>query len=92
MCVCLSDQCLNVQGVKNHSKVMVLRVSDAELRRQMAEEEEKNMNQSESIQRTKKGFQILSERGGNMCLCLIHRADGGDSLKEILVKTNRRRN
>ncbi|XP_047424527.1 NEDD8 ultimate buster 1 [Mugil cephalus] len=60
-----ADQVLADQGVKNHSKVMVLRVSDAELKRQMTEEEEKRTNQSESIQRTKKGFQILSERDGS---------------------------
>lgn len=55
-----SDQHLDRQGVKNHSKVMVLRVSDAE---QVSREEEDKKNRSESIQRTQKGFQILSERG-----------------------------
>lgn len=49
--------------MKNHSKVMVLKVSDAELKQQLSEEEEKKKNQNESIQRTQKGFQILSERG-----------------------------
>ncbi|XP_037549955.1 NEDD8 ultimate buster 1 [Nematolebias whitei] len=56
------DQHLDQQGVKNHSKVMVLRVSDAE---QVSKEEEDKKNQSESIQRTQKGFQILSERDGS---------------------------
>uniref|UniRef100_A0A3Q2DET5 Negative regulator of ubiquitin like proteins 1 n=1 Tax=Cyprinodon variegatus TaxID=28743 RepID=A0A3Q2DET5_CYPVA len=55
------DQRLDEQGVKNHSKVMVLKVSDAE---QISKEEEEKKNQKESIQRTQKGFQILSERGG----------------------------
>ena len=56
------DQRLDEQGVKNHSKMMVLKVSDAE---QVTREEEEKKNQSESLQRTKKGFQILSERGAN---------------------------
>uniref|UniRef100_A0A1A8AKR8 Negative regulator of ubiquitin-like proteins 1 n=2 Tax=Nothobranchius furzeri TaxID=105023 RepID=A0A1A8AKR8_NOTFU len=56
------DQCLDEQGVKNHSKVMVLKVNDAE---QLNKEEEEKKNQSESLQRTQKGFQILSERDGS---------------------------
>uniref|UniRef100_A0A1A7YSC0 Negative regulator of ubiquitin-like proteins 1 n=2 Tax=Iconisemion striatum TaxID=60296 RepID=A0A1A7YSC0_9TELE len=56
------DQHLDEQGVKNHSKVMVLKVSDAE---QLNKEEEEKKNQSESLQRTQKGFQILSERDGS---------------------------
>ncbi len=64
VCVCvLSDQRLDEQGVKNHSKMMVLKVSDAEWKQQLSEEEEKKKNQNESLQRTQKGFQILSERG-----------------------------
>ncbi|XP_029935059.1 NEDD8 ultimate buster 1 [Myripristis murdjan] len=59
-----ADQRLDEQGVKNHSKVMVLRVSDAERRRQVSEEQKKK-SQEESIQRTHKGFQILSERDGS---------------------------
>ncbi|KAM3593877.1 uncharacterized protein V6R79_024255 [Siganus canaliculatus] len=60
------DQNLDQQGVKNHSKVMVLKVSDAEWKQQLnQEEEEKNQNQSQSVQRTQKGFQILSERDGS---------------------------
>lgn len=64
-CLCLipSDQRLDQQGVKNHSKMMVLKVSDAEWKQQLSETEEKKKNQNESIQRTQKGFQILSERG-----------------------------
>uniref|UniRef100_A0AAQ5ZZY4 UBA domain-containing protein n=1 Tax=Amphiprion ocellaris TaxID=80972 RepID=A0AAQ5ZZY4_AMPOC len=61
----LSDQPLDQQGVKNHSKVMVLKVSDAEWKQQLMEDEEKKKNQNESIQRTQKGFQILSERDGS---------------------------
>ncbi|MED6249150.1 hypothetical protein ATANTOWER_010028 [Ataeniobius toweri] len=56
------DKHLDEQGVKNHSKVMVLKVSDAE---QINKEEEEKKNQNESIQRTQKGFQILSERDGS---------------------------
>ncbi|XP_028288649.1 NEDD8 ultimate buster 1 [Parambassis ranga] len=59
------DKRLDEQGVKNHSKMMVLKVSDAELKQQLTEEEEKKKNQNESIQRTQKGFQILSERDGS---------------------------
>lgn len=54
---------LDEQGVKNHSKVMVLKVSDAELKQQMSEEEQKKKEQNTSLQRTQKGFQILSQRG-----------------------------
>uniref|UniRef100_A0A3B4ZQC6 Negative regulator of ubiquitin like proteins 1 n=1 Tax=Stegastes partitus TaxID=144197 RepID=A0A3B4ZQC6_9TELE len=56
---------LDQQGLKNHSKVMVLKVSDAEWKQHLTEEEEKKKNQNESIQRTQKGFQILSERDGS---------------------------
>lgn len=56
------EERLDQQGVKNHSKVMVLKVSDAE---QISREEEEKKNQSESVQRTQKGFQILSERDGS---------------------------
>ncbi|XP_034415997.1 NEDD8 ultimate buster 1 [Cyclopterus lumpus] len=59
------DQPLDQQGVKNHSKMMVLKVSDAEWKLQLSEEEEKKKNQNESLQRTQKGFQILSERDGS---------------------------
>ncbi|XP_061569673.1 NEDD8 ultimate buster 1 isoform X2 [Cololabis saira] len=57
-----ADRPLDQQGVKNHSKIMVLKGSDAEL---LAREEEERRNQSESLQRTQKGFQILSERDGS---------------------------
>lgn len=59
------DQHLDQQGVKNHSKMMVLKVSDAEWKQLNEEEEEKKKNQNESIQRTQKCFQILSERDGS---------------------------
>lgn len=59
------DQRLDEQGVKNHSKVMVLKVSDAELKQQMNEEEQRKTEQSQSVQRTQRGFQILSERDGS---------------------------
>uniref|UniRef100_A0A3Q2UVD2 Negative regulator of ubiquitin like proteins 1 n=1 Tax=Haplochromis burtoni TaxID=8153 RepID=A0A3Q2UVD2_HAPBU len=63
-CVC-AERRLDEQGVKNHSKVMVLRVSDGELKQQLTEEEEERRSQEESVQRTQKGFQILSERDGS---------------------------
>ncbi|KAG7267218.1 hypothetical protein CRUP_004559, partial [Coryphaenoides rupestris] len=59
-----ADQRLDEQGVRNNSKMMVLRVSEEDRRRQISEEEQKK-NQKESIQRTQKGFQILSERDGS---------------------------
>uniref|UniRef100_A0A8C6T9J5 Negative regulator of ubiquitin-like proteins 1 n=1 Tax=Neogobius melanostomus TaxID=47308 RepID=A0A8C6T9J5_9GOBI len=55
------EQRLDEQGVRNHSKMMVLRVSDSE--QQQEQEEERKNNQNQSLQRTQKGFQILSERG-----------------------------
>ncbi|XP_035650583.1 NEDD8 ultimate buster 1-like isoform X3 [Oncorhynchus keta] len=55
---------LDEQDVKNNSKIMVLRVSEPERKKQMAEEEEKKKTQDQSVQRTQKGFQILSERDG----------------------------
>lgn len=60
-----AERRLDEQGVKNHSKMMVLKVSDAELKQQLTEEEEEKRKQEESIQRTQKGFQILSERDGS---------------------------
>ncbi|XP_068199808.1 NEDD8 ultimate buster 1 isoform X2 [Antennarius striatus] len=59
------DRRLDQQGVKNHSKVMVLKVSDGEWKQQANEEEEKMKRQSESLQRSQKGFQILTERDGS---------------------------
>lgn len=53
--------------MKNHSKVMVLKVSDSE---QMNKEEQEKKEQNESLQRTQKGFQILSERGRPQCSSL----------------------
>lgn len=56
------EQRLDEQGVRNHSKVMVLRVSDSEWRQQLSQEQEQRSNQNQSLQRTEKGFTILSER------------------------------
>ena len=42
---------------------MVLKVSEPDTKRVMVEEEEKKRSQEECMQRTQKGFQILSERG-----------------------------
>ncbi|KAM9839506.1 NEDD8 ultimate buster 1 isoform 1-T6 [Aulostomus maculatus] len=60
-----TERRLEQQGVRNHSKMMVLKVSDSEWKQQMSEEEEKRKSQLESIRRTQKGFQILSERDGS---------------------------
>ncbi|XP_068437440.1 NEDD8 ultimate buster 1 [Clinocottus analis] len=60
-----ADRPLDQQGVKNHSRMMVLKVSDAEWKLHQSEEEEKKKNQNQSLQRTQKGFQILSERDGS---------------------------
>ncbi|CAL8323853.1 unnamed protein product [Boreogadus saida] len=59
-----ADQRLDEQGVRNNSKIMVLRVNEEDRRRQITEDEQKK-NQKESIDRTQKGFQILSERDGS---------------------------
>lgn len=59
--MCVLDQTLDKQGVKNHNKMMVLRVSDGEWK--PGSEVGEKQDQHESIQRTQKGFQILSERG-----------------------------
>ncbi|KAK1794928.1 hypothetical protein P4O66_010124 [Electrophorus voltai] len=56
---------LDAQNVKNNSKIMVLKVSEPECKRVMVEEEEKTRLQDESVQRTRKGFEILSERDGS---------------------------
>ncbi|XP_063062829.1 NEDD8 ultimate buster 1 [Engraulis encrasicolus] len=61
----LPDKRLDEQNVKNNSKVMVLKVSEPEGKKAMVEEEEKKRSQDESMQRTQKGFQILSERDGS---------------------------
>uniref|UniRef100_A0A4W5QNX8 Negative regulator of ubiquitin-like proteins 1 n=1 Tax=Hucho hucho TaxID=62062 RepID=A0A4W5QNX8_9TELE len=55
---------LDEQNVKNNSKIMVLRVSEPERKKQMVEVEEEKKTQDRSVQRTQKGFQILSERDG----------------------------
>lgn len=60
----VSDDRLDRQGVKNHSKLMVLKVSDGEEEKKRNQEEErKKKSQEESIQRTHKAFNILSNRG-----------------------------
>ncbi|XP_012671747.1 NEDD8 ultimate buster 1 [Clupea harengus] len=56
---------LDEQNVKNNSKLMVLKVSEPDTKRVMVEEEEKKRSQEECMQRTQKGFQILSERDGS---------------------------
>ncbi|XP_042371510.1 NEDD8 ultimate buster 1 [Plectropomus leopardus] len=58
------EQRLDLQGVRNHSKLMVLKLSDGDFK-QLSDEEEKKKNQSESVQKTHKCFQILSERDGS---------------------------
>lgn len=59
----LSDKRLDEQNIMNNSKVMVLKESEPEGQKAIREVEEKNRSHSESVQRTQKGFQILSERG-----------------------------
>uniref|UniRef100_A0A673GW43 NEDD8 ultimate buster 1-like n=1 Tax=Sinocyclocheilus rhinocerous TaxID=307959 RepID=A0A673GW43_9TELE len=56
---------LDEQNVKNNSKMMVLKVSSQQEKSEMLEEEEKKRRQDEGVQRTQKGFQILSERDGS---------------------------
>ncbi|XP_056119605.1 NEDD8 ultimate buster 1 [Rhinichthys klamathensis goyatoka] len=56
---------LSEQNVKNNSKIMVLNVTSEEVKNVMLEEEEKKRSQDEGVQRTQKGFQILSERDGS---------------------------
>ncbi|XP_019897391.2 NEDD8 ultimate buster 1 isoform X2 [Esox lucius] len=60
----IPEKRLDEQNVKNNSKVMVLRVSEPERKKQLLEEEKKKKTKDESVQRTQKGFQILSERDG----------------------------
>ncbi|CDQ65175.1 unnamed protein product [Oncorhynchus mykiss] len=55
---------LDEQNVKNKSKMMVLRVSVPESKKQMLEVEEEKKTHDQSVQRTQRGFQILSERDG----------------------------
>lgn len=72
MHISVTDQQLDQQGVKNHSKLMVLKVSDGEEERKKNQEEEKRKkNQEESIQRTHKAFNILSNRGQSVCLWFL---------------------
>ncbi|KAG1944424.1 NEDD8 ultimate buster 1 [Pimephales promelas] len=56
---------LSEQNVKNNSKIMVLNVASDQVKNDMLEEEEKKRSQDEGVQRTQKGFQILSERDGS---------------------------
>lgn len=58
-----TEKRLDEQNVKNKSKMMVLRVSVPERKKQMLAVEEEKKTQDQSVQRTQKGFQILSERG-----------------------------
>lgn len=79
--VFVTDQRLDQQGVKNHSKLMVLKVSDGEEEKKKNQEEERRKkNQEESIQRTHKAFNILSSRGQSVCrfcsVLLVIKANG----------------
>ncbi|KAG5268860.1 hypothetical protein AALO_G00217290 [Alosa alosa] len=56
---------LDEQKVMTNSKIMVLKVSKPDGIQAMTEEEEKKKSQDEGMQRTQKGFQILSERDGS---------------------------
>ncbi|XP_062376699.1 NEDD8 ultimate buster 1-like isoform X2 [Sardina pilchardus] len=55
---------LDEQNVMTNSKMKVFRASEPEAIQAMAEVEKKKKSQDESMQRTQKGFQILSERDG----------------------------
>lgn len=55
---------LDEQNVKNNSKIMVISVSSENERNVMREEEKENRSEDEGVQRTRRGFQILSERDG----------------------------
>ncbi|KAF4087874.1 hypothetical protein AMELA_G00076350 [Ameiurus melas] len=59
------DKRLDEQNVKNKSTVMVLKVTEPEGKKEMMELEEKKRVIEQSVQRTRKGFQILSERDGS---------------------------
>ncbi|GAA6090945.1 NEDD8 ultimate buster 1 [Tachysurus ichikawai] len=59
------DKRLDEQNVKNNSKIMVLKVSEPEKKKAMMEVEEQKRSYEESVQRTQKVFQILSERDGS---------------------------
>lgn len=60
------EQRLEEQGVRNHSKMMVLRVSDSEWKQQQDQEQQRKNHQNQSLQRTEKGFKILSERAEDL--------------------------
>ncbi|RXN00271.1 NEDD8 ultimate buster 1 [Acipenser ruthenus] len=58
---------LQEQGVKHNSKIMVLSLKESEEDKQkMAVEEKQRQIINETITRTQKGFEILSERDGSM--------------------------
>lgn len=59
------DKTLDEQKVMNNSKVMVLKLPEPEEKKAMVVEEDKRKSQEESMKRTQKGFQILSERDGS---------------------------
>ncbi|KAF7708880.1 hypothetical protein HF521_017937 [Silurus meridionalis] len=59
------DKRLDEQNVKNNSKIMVLKLSEPEIKKEIMEVEEKMRSNEESVQRVQKGFQILSERDGS---------------------------
>lgn len=62
-CLLPLDKQLHEQNVKNNSKIMVLKLSEPEGKRMMMEAEDKKRQHEETMKRTEKGFQILSERG-----------------------------
>ncbi|XP_058252051.1 NEDD8 ultimate buster 1 isoform X2 [Hemibagrus wyckioides] len=59
------DKRLDEQNVKNNSKVMVMKLSEPEKKKEMMEKEKLQRFHQESMQRTQKGFEILSERDGS---------------------------
>ncbi|MGH0135678.1 UNVERIFIED_CONTAM: hypothetical protein FKN15_057893 [Acipenser sinensis] len=62
-----ADKTLQEQGVKHNSKIMVLSLKESEKDKQkIAAEEKQYQIKNETISRTQKGFEILSERDGSM--------------------------
>ncbi|MGH0149976.1 UNVERIFIED_CONTAM: hypothetical protein FKN15_024534 [Acipenser sinensis] len=62
-----ADKTLQEQGVKHNSKIMVLSLKESEKDKQkIAAEEKQYQIKNETITRTQKGFEILSERDGSM--------------------------
>lgn len=60
-----AERRLDEQKVKNNSKIMVMKTAPLDEKAEMKKEEEKTRRQDEELQKTHRGFQILSERDGS---------------------------